>query len=229
MNGKTRIKIIIDIAMTVMLPFIMAQLITGTELHEWLGNMMVFLFVLHHVLNAKWFPSLIKGRYSASRTVGTIINLLLFVDMILLGVSGIAQSSYVFEALPKFIPTVTSKKIHMTAGWWGLVLMSLHLGMHVKVMMSVMANRRSQIDSAKEKGKISGKPKTLAMLLIAGVAVMSFIRLQIYDYLFMRAAFAYFTDADRPILYFAEMICLIAGTAVIGYGIIFLTKTNMRR
>lgn len=54
MSKKQIIKIIIDMSMTALFPFIMAYMITGQEVHEWLGAAMLLLFIVHHILNFKW-------------------------------------------------------------------------------------------------------------------------------------------------------------------------------
>jgi len=48
---KAFIKRIIDAAMILLLPVLMAEILTGQQAHGWLGTGMVLLFVLHHILN----------------------------------------------------------------------------------------------------------------------------------------------------------------------------------
>ena len=55
--AKKRIRIIVDIAMTVSLPMLMAYSLIGESFHEIIGTLMFALFILHHVLNRKWYAS----------------------------------------------------------------------------------------------------------------------------------------------------------------------------
>ena len=64
MKQKALIKRIIDAAMLLLLPVLMAEILTGQWLHEWLGTGMVVLFILHHILNFGWMRNLFKGTYS---------------------------------------------------------------------------------------------------------------------------------------------------------------------
>ncbi len=63
MNRKTKCKIGIDLAMTVVLLLLMARQITGFTAHEWLGAGMFVLWIAHHVLNRRWFGSLRRDRH----------------------------------------------------------------------------------------------------------------------------------------------------------------------
>lgn len=42
---KQAVKRIIDIAMIILLPLLMAEIIIGQEIHEWLGTAMTVLFI----------------------------------------------------------------------------------------------------------------------------------------------------------------------------------------
>ena len=51
---KNKLKRILDIVMTLMLPCLMAYELIGQGTHEILGLCMVSLFILHHVMNGQW-------------------------------------------------------------------------------------------------------------------------------------------------------------------------------
>lgn len=63
MPKQVRIKIIVDLLMTVLLMLLMAFELIGREEHEWLGVGMFAAFVVHHILNRKWTAHLLKGKY----------------------------------------------------------------------------------------------------------------------------------------------------------------------
>ena len=85
--------------MVVLLPLLMAEVLIGQEIHEWLGTGMLALFIAHHILNFGWWKSFVKGKYTPSRAFGTALDLLLLADMIALFVSGIMMSGFVFRFL----------------------------------------------------------------------------------------------------------------------------------
>jgi hypothetical protein len=67
MKAITKWKIIIDILMTVLLLLSMSYLLVGEEMHEWIGSGLFLLFIVHHILNRKWFTTVFKGKYTALR------------------------------------------------------------------------------------------------------------------------------------------------------------------
>ena len=129
-EGKMKIKRGIDFLMTVLLLLLMSYQITGQELHEWFGTGMLVLFLLHNILNIRWYGSLFKGKYTLLRTMQTLINISVLISMLCLGFSGVVMSRHVFAGLPIQGPMATARTMHLAASYWGFVLMSIHLGMH---------------------------------------------------------------------------------------------------
>ena len=70
----------IDILMTLLLMVVMAYHYTGQMWHEITGTAMFVLFIVHNALNYRWYRSLVKGRYNASRILVLVANSLLVVD-----------------------------------------------------------------------------------------------------------------------------------------------------
>ncbi len=135
MSKKQKLRIAVDIAMTLLLIVLMAYYITGNLLHEWLGAALYLLFILHHLLNLPWYRALLKGRYHAVRTVHTVLNLLLLASMLGLMASSVMISRNVFG----FLGIRTSefgRRLHMVSAAWSFVLMSAHLGLHWGVAAS---------------------------------------------------------------------------------------------
>ncbi len=52
---KKRIQLIIDITMAVLLPLLMAYSLIGEAFHEVVGTAIFVLFIVHHILNRKWY------------------------------------------------------------------------------------------------------------------------------------------------------------------------------
>ena len=130
LKAKMKIKMGIDFLMTVLLFLLMSYQITGQELHEWFGAEMLVLFLLHNILNIRWYGSLFKGKYTLLRAMQTLINISVLISMLCLGFSGIVLSRHIFAGLPIQGPMATARTMHLAASYWGFVLMSVHLGMH---------------------------------------------------------------------------------------------------
>ena len=52
--------------MTVMMPLLMAYSLIGELFHEIAGSLIFILFIVHHILNRKWYSNVAKGKYNAS-------------------------------------------------------------------------------------------------------------------------------------------------------------------
>ncbi len=133
-QSKQILKRIIDFAMIVLLPLLMAEILIGQEIHEWLGTGILVLFLAHHFLNLGWWKSFLKGKYTPSRAFSTTLDLLLLLDMIALCVSGIMMSGFVFRFLRIKGGMILARQLHLFASHWGLILMSAHLGMHMELL-----------------------------------------------------------------------------------------------
>lgn len=67
MKAKARLKMIIDLLMTLALLFLMGYQFWGDVAHEWVGAGMFVLFIVHHVLNGSWYKSLFRGAWTPFR------------------------------------------------------------------------------------------------------------------------------------------------------------------
>ena len=112
---KLKIKMGIDLLMTALLLCLMAYQVTGQKLHEWFGTGMLILFIVHNILNIRWYGNLFKGKYKLLRIVQTIVNVSVLISMLCLGYSGIVMSRHVFAALPIHGPMATARSMHMAA------------------------------------------------------------------------------------------------------------------
>ena len=99
MSPKAIFKIMVDVLMTVVLLFLMGYQFWGDVAHEWVGAGMFLLFIIHHILNGNWYKTLIRGKYSPLRCFQVIIDLLVFLTMLGLMISGIMLSNHVFVFL----------------------------------------------------------------------------------------------------------------------------------
>ena len=82
MNKKMLIKITVDICMTICLLLLMPYSMISETAHEWIGMIMFFLFVVHHILNRRWLTAITKGKYRLFRIIQTVIAFVMFVLMI---------------------------------------------------------------------------------------------------------------------------------------------------
>lgn len=210
-QNRPALKMAVDGAMVILLPLLMAYSLLGEAAHEWLGIAMSALFILHHVLNRRWYRGLCKGRYSTVRTLGAATDLLLLADMIALPVSGVMMSRHVFTFLNAGSGMALARTIHLLASYWGLVLMSLHAGLHGGAVMAMLRKEANSKSAA----------RTMALrtftVLLGLWGIFAFLRREIGSYLFLRNQFV-FLDFSQPLLFFViDYISVMALFAMAGH------------
>lgn len=114
-------KLAIDLMMTVLMLAAMAYRITGNTAHELVGVSIGVLFIVHNLVNRRWYQTLLKGTYNGFRALNTAVNLLLVVAMAALIVSGVLISHDVFAFLP-LNGGEFARHIHILAVYWLFIL-----------------------------------------------------------------------------------------------------------
>lgn len=102
----------------------------------------------------------------------------------------------------------------MLCAYWGLVLMSVHLGMHISQMAARM--------------KLKNKAVVWALRIIFGVigavGVYEFISLKFPDYLFGKVQFAFIDTSASAVLTTLQYLSVMVLFAYVGY---FLHHINL--
>lgn len=98
---KRKVKIMTDVVMYFIFLYLMSYRAgRGLFLHGILGCFLFVLFVLHHILNGRWYSGLKKGRYRPARIFFVGIDFLLFVAMAGMAVSSVMMSGDIFTFPP---------------------------------------------------------------------------------------------------------------------------------
>ena len=211
MNPKQIIKIFIDISMTVVILLLMSYSLMGEKAHEWLGIVMFVLFILHHILNRNWSRNLFMGRYTPFRILQTILVLLALVSMCGSMLSGIVLSRYTLSFLPITGGQSWARTLHMLCAYWGFVIISLHLGLHWNIMMS-MAKRMFDKSSVIR----TWTARTIG-IFIAGYGIYAFVKRQIGSYMFLKIQFVFFDYKEPLILFLSDYIAVMGLFVFIGH------------
>lgn len=213
MNPKTICKIVIDIIMTVLLLFLMAFNITGDALHEWLGIVMFALFIAHHILNKRWYQNLLRGKHTAFRVLQAIVNILIFVTMIGLMISGIMLSHYVFTFLHIYSEMTFARKLHLILSYWAYILMALHLGFHWRMLMG-MLRKATKINTISQ--RLMVVLRTLGTL-IAAYGLYAAINRKLVSYMFLKNVFVFWNFDEPAIVFFFDYIAIMEFCVFIAY------------
>ena len=138
---KKKVKIIIDVIMYAIFIYLMGyRLLWNLNIHAILGITLFVLFIIHHILNYKWYKSILKGKYNFQRILLTSIDVLLLIAMIFMIISAILLSGAV-TTISKIPMTETARVMHIVSTAWGFVLMTIHVGLHLKNLFIKLGNK----------------------------------------------------------------------------------------
>lgn len=211
MPHKMKLKLTVDGLMAIILLLLMAYSLVGEAVHEWLGIGMLLLVFLHQMLNIGWYKNLGKGRYSAFRILQTCLVILILLAMAGSMLSGIVLSQYAFDFLPIRGGSVLARTFHLPCAYWGFVLMSLHLGLHWSMVLSVVRRLAGGESSAR-----TAAVRTFGVLAAVYGAV-SFYRRDLFSYLLLRTHFVFFNFEEPLALFFADNISIMGLFIFLGY------------
>ena len=218
MNKKFRI--ILDIVMTCLFIVLMGYYATDNAVHEILGIITFVLFILHNIINIKWYKSIFKGKHKFQRAFHIIINLLLFLAMLGMMISGIMISVDVFAFLD--IPTTMfGRMLHMVSTSWGFVLMAIHVGLHITGLMNKL--------NTKMKNSTFEYVYYFILVILVGLGVYSFINLNLWEDMFLVNHFKFFDYEQSPIIFYLKCLLVIIAIALIIYSIFALVRKVKNR
>jgi hypothetical protein len=197
MNKKLAIRLIIDLAMTILLLCAYAYRITGDAAHEWIGVAVFVLVIAHNVVNRQWHKSIFRGTYTPRRAIMTVVNIALALTMTTLIVTGLLQSRAVLAFL--HLPgAMALRLIHTTAAYWLLPLTGGHLGLHWGMFERRISGNRLTITITR-----------IFAFLFAAFGVWSSFDRDMFSKLFRGFSFDYWQEERPAILFFAVTVSII--------------------
>ena len=212
-----RIRMVIDIAMAVLLPLLMAYSLIGEEFHEIAGTIMIGLFVAHLTLNRRWYKAVPKGKYNALRTFRTALDFVLLFFMVMQPLSGVLMSKHLYLFAGAAGASAWARQFHLPMAYWGFLLVCLHAGTHLQLPLSRLSARNPKAAGA-----------VLAVLsVVSAFGVYAFIKRNFAGYMFLATPFAFF-DYNEPVaLYLIDYVAVMVLFAVI--GLLFVSVMSRRK
>jgi flavodoxin len=205
MNKKA--KIIVDATMTILLFAAMAYHISDEKLHKWFGFAMLVLFILHHILNWKWYRTAMRGKYTAVRYIRFSINMLLLISMIGLMVSGFLMSSLAFKL--NIRAGLFGRKLHMLSAAWSYILISAHIGLHCDMFAHMGRNA--------VKKKIPPIVLHISMFIAIVYAIYKAAVRQFFFKMFWLVDYAFYDFEEPVILFIIDYILIMYVFACFAY------------
>lgn len=210
-----RFRMILDVVMTLLFIILMGYYATENEVHEILGTITFILFVIHHVLNIKWYKSIFNERHNFQRLFHIILNLLLLIAMVGMMVSGIMISADVFAFLD--IPTTMfGRRLHLISTSWGFVLMAIHVGLHITALMQKL--------NSKMKNSTFEYVYYFILVLLVGLGIYSFVNLRVWEDMFLVNDFKFFDYYQSPLLFYLKYVAVLIAIALAIYAIFSLIR-----
>lgn len=116
---------LLDLVLVVLLLVELASFFVSGRVHEVLGCVFVVLVGVHLVWNAGFFRAVGRGRYGVKRVAGTVVVLAFAVDMLVLTVSGVATSHFLFPWV-KIGHGLNWRSLHLGAAAAAAFLLCFH-------------------------------------------------------------------------------------------------------
>ena len=203
MNAN-KLRIPLDILMTILSIILMGGtiLFPDDRIHQIMGMALLALWVVHVILNHRWFGSLLKGKYQSYRILQTIVNLGVFISALLLMTSGLLMAW--------FIPAEWvggalgfARITHLLASHWYYFFMAFHIGLHAAMIANKM--------------KIHGIIPRLTCILISMYGAYAFITRSLWKYMFGLQKFFFFDFEKGYVLFVLDYISIIVLFATVAH------------
>lgn len=134
MSNSNRTKLFLDIALFAAFLITMDPHFSGLAIHEWLSLAAAGTVIVHLLLSWSWIVEMTKrifGKGLNGARMNYILNWLLFIDGILIMLSGILISEAVLPTLGISLPmNFAWRRLHDMSANLALLIMGLHLAMH---------------------------------------------------------------------------------------------------
>jgi hypothetical protein len=192
-------RLILDLLMALCIQFSLAYRITGDAAHEWIGFSSFGLLVIHNLLHWSWYQRIFKGRYGFRRGLNTAVNMLLLTTAAALITSGLLHSRTIFSFM-HFSGGMLLRQVHTFAAYWGLFLVSIHIGIHWETISNVISRSMRNTGIARLPKII---PRCLATLVFL-YGLDSFFERDMPAKLFLGYSFDFWDAKKSPMLFFTE-------------------------
>ncbi|WP_417842066.1 DUF4405 domain-containing protein [Terasakiella sp.] len=137
MNKRVLSKLLMDCVAAGLFLLGLAYWWLGNGVHELVGTSMFVLIITHNILNRRWYATLPRTKKEPRSLLNVVLTFaLMFVMLVLLGTSIIISKTLSLG----FYDGFTVRQIHVLAGYWGLVILAVHLGFRWPMIMAVVRN-----------------------------------------------------------------------------------------
>ena len=199
-----KIRMPLDILMTILSVILMGgnMLFPDDRVHQICGISLIVIWVVHVVLNRRWYGSLFKGNYQPYRIMQIIVNLGVLLCGLFLMISGLLMawfipSEWVGGALG------FARITHLLASHWYYIFMAFHIGLHAAMLAGKM--------------KSHGLVPRIICILISLYGIYAFIIRGVWKYMFGVQQFFFFDFNRGYVLFALDYISIIVLFGTVSY------------
>jgi hypothetical protein len=212
MTLKQKLRITLDIAMTVLLLCAYNSQLARETVHIFIGIALIVLFAIHIFINRNWFKTIFKGKYTLHRIAMTVVNILLVLAVVTLMITGILEARWKNSFL-QYEREITLRQLHTTTAYWFWPLIGVHLGLHWGIFTKFISKNNFIITVVR-----------ILACLFAGFGAWSFFDRDMFAKLFLGFSFDYWPQERPFILFFAETLSIMGLFAFVTYYFIKLNS-----
>ncbi|EID84724.1 hypothetical protein MSI_17730 [Treponema sp. JC4] len=204
--NTNKLRMPLDILMTLLSIILMGGtvLFPDDRIHQICGISLIVLWVVHIVLNRRWYSSLFKGKYQPYRIMQLVVNCGVLICALFLMISDLLMAW--------FIPADWvggalgfARTTHLLASHWYYIFMAFHIGLHASMIAT--------------KIKIRGIVPRLICILISLYGVYAFIARGLWKYMFGLQQFFFFDFERGYMLFVLDYISIIVLFGTVSYYI----------
>lgn len=131
MKKKMRFKLFLDVLLTLMLVTLYSKNFFGIHYHEVMGIAILIPILIHILINVKTVYGMCKNFTRVPRYIRIclIVDILLFLNFVWMGISGVLISKTIFVDLST--TNVAVKLYHLFFGGMSVILLGIHIGLHI--------------------------------------------------------------------------------------------------
>lgn len=204
--NTNKLRMPLDILMTILSIILMGGtvLFPDDRIHQICGILLIVLWVVHIMLNRRWYGALFKGKYQPYRIMQLVVNCGVLICALFLMISGLLMAW--------FIPADWvggalgfARTTHLLASHWYYIFMAFHIGLHASMIAT--------------KIKIRGIVPRLICILISLYGIYAFITRGLWKYMFDLQQFFFFDFEHGYVLFALDYVAIIVLFGTLSYYI----------
>ncbi len=154
-TNPTKVNLFLDAAIFVAFLLALDPRLTGIAIHEWLGLAGAAAVVVHLLLHWEWIVGVTRrflGRTSGAARLNYVVDVLFFIDLVVISLSGLMVSQALLPLLGLAAPGGTFWLVaHALSADLAVVLVAVHAALHWKWIVNAV--RRYVLRPAAAVGK----------------------------------------------------------------------------